>query len=571
VNGYERLRYALDERGALVPSWSTTRTMAKCPAHNDRVASLSLTEGDDGKPLFYCFAGCEAGDILDALGLEWNNILPDLHSGHRRLVATYTYEDANGKPVARKLRYEPKGFSQEYWVHGAWAPKKPSGLVLPLYNVKRVVEAVQAGLPVYLLEGEKDVHTFEATQTGAVATTSGSWSGWLGVDVSPLKGARVIFVPDLDDAGSKAIDAATEALGSIVGSFEVRYPATGKDFTDHVFAGHGLDGLLTRRPVENRFMDWTTDDVEIEWLHGDVFAARTLVWCYGAKETAKSFYLLSVATDLTRRGKHVTFYSEEMSKPLDMRRIQRFNPDPRYFHWLNGIGLDLTNEDEVERVISENQGTSFIIFDSYERVWAGRANENRRAAEFAKVCSRIINETGATIAVIDHTGYDDKDAEGNDRPTRRARGASAKEQQADMSILFTSLGSWAGPGRDFHFRVENMKPGRLGNVFKRDLVLRDTEGGGLVVTSPYDFGDGAAEINDTTQNATQPQAVLTQLQQESTVRMPVPGQPKAYPLGRLTMRQKVTLHRVKDEEERKAMEAIMLALNQIGESKHAKA
>jgi putative DNA primase/helicase len=32
--------------------------MALCPAHNDHNPSLSIKEGDDGKPLLYCHAGC---------------------------------------------------------------------------------------------------------------------------------------------------------------------------------------------------------------------------------------------------------------------------------------------------------------------------------------------------------------------------------------------------------------------------------------------------------------------------------------------------------------------------------
>jgi hypothetical protein len=43
---------------------------ARCPAHEDRTASLSVTTGDDGRALLHCFAGCGAADIVAALGLE---------------------------------------------------------------------------------------------------------------------------------------------------------------------------------------------------------------------------------------------------------------------------------------------------------------------------------------------------------------------------------------------------------------------------------------------------------------------------------------------------------------------
>jgi hypothetical protein len=43
---------------------------AKCPAHQDRTASLSITAGEDGRVLLHCFAGCCATDVVAAVGLQ---------------------------------------------------------------------------------------------------------------------------------------------------------------------------------------------------------------------------------------------------------------------------------------------------------------------------------------------------------------------------------------------------------------------------------------------------------------------------------------------------------------------
>src|SRR5829696_7869717 len=37
---------------------------ALCPAHEDREPSLSVGEGEDGRVLVKCFAGCETEDVI---------------------------------------------------------------------------------------------------------------------------------------------------------------------------------------------------------------------------------------------------------------------------------------------------------------------------------------------------------------------------------------------------------------------------------------------------------------------------------------------------------------------------
>ena len=50
---------------------------AKCPAHEDHKASLSISEGGDGRVLLNCFTGCTAEDIVAALGLSVKDLFND--------------------------------------------------------------------------------------------------------------------------------------------------------------------------------------------------------------------------------------------------------------------------------------------------------------------------------------------------------------------------------------------------------------------------------------------------------------------------------------------------------------
>jgi len=49
--------------------------MAPCPAHEDNTPSLSIDQGDNGKILLYCFAGCTQEGVIDSLEARgfWKN------------------------------------------------------------------------------------------------------------------------------------------------------------------------------------------------------------------------------------------------------------------------------------------------------------------------------------------------------------------------------------------------------------------------------------------------------------------------------------------------------------------
>lgn len=65
------------------------RYMARCPAHQDRAPSLSIREGRDGRILLTCFAGCDKGAVLCALGLTWRDLFNDAPLDPRALARAH--------------------------------------------------------------------------------------------------------------------------------------------------------------------------------------------------------------------------------------------------------------------------------------------------------------------------------------------------------------------------------------------------------------------------------------------------------------------------------------------------
>lgn len=52
---------------ALMGKWHGSHGMVRCPAHDDRHPSCSVTDSADGKVLVRCFAGCSQDAVIDAL------------------------------------------------------------------------------------------------------------------------------------------------------------------------------------------------------------------------------------------------------------------------------------------------------------------------------------------------------------------------------------------------------------------------------------------------------------------------------------------------------------------------
>jgi len=108
---------------------------ACCPAHDDQHASLSIGQGDDGRVLIDCKAGCPTLEVLKAVDLKFADLyaLPpapgrpasdDAPKG--RIVSTYDYRDEGGTLLFQVVRFDPKDFRQSYalWPTNAVRPDR---------------------------------------------------------------------------------------------------------------------------------------------------------------------------------------------------------------------------------------------------------------------------------------------------------------------------------------------------------------------------------------------------------------------------------------------------------------
>jgi hypothetical protein len=70
---------------------------AQCPAHEDQHPSLSVSEGEDGRALLFCHAGCAFEDVLSALGLEATDAFPGRTPVARRKTRSNPASEVDAK------------------------------------------------------------------------------------------------------------------------------------------------------------------------------------------------------------------------------------------------------------------------------------------------------------------------------------------------------------------------------------------------------------------------------------------------------------------------------------------
>jgi putative DNA primase/helicase len=217
--------------------------MAKCPAHDDRTPSLSITDAD-GRVLVHCYAGCEQNAViaaLTALGL-WTD--PQQHADSTKLVvvSTYDYTDAAGILLYQVVRTKPKGFFQRIPDGaGRWINRGPKAESKVLYHLPELLESPIIFLP----EGERDVESLRSHGFTASCEPGGASSPWLPQYTEALRRREVDIIPDNDAVGwERATRIARALLGSAARIRILDLPASAKDITDWFAIGHSECELI---------------------------------------------------------------------------------------------------------------------------------------------------------------------------------------------------------------------------------------------------------------------------------------------------------------------------------------
>jgi putative DNA primase/helicase len=214
---------------------------AKCPAHDDNRASLSISQGDDGRVLLHDHAGCTVAAILAAVGLTMSDLFMPKADGMRpraiprnpKLTKAPPNKSRRSYATLREAidtfaRFTGGRFVKDWPYFGPYQfhivrydlserdsetgkPKKEfrpfhysgTGFVcadppgkLPLYNICKL----PADGPVWVFEGEKCADTGTSIGLFAVTSAHGAEAARKS-DWAPLAGREVFICPDSDEVG----------------------------------------------------------------------------------------------------------------------------------------------------------------------------------------------------------------------------------------------------------------------------------------------------------------------------------------------------------------------------------
>lgn len=162
---------------------------ALCPLHNDNNPSFHASVNNKGYWIWHCFGCKKGGDYIDFRRkmdkTDFNYTIRNIQSenginpnsqvssskNEKTPIAEYVYQNEEGDPVYRKLKFRNKNYAFERLENGKWKFRL-NGTKRVLYNLPEILKSPY----VFLVEGEKDCETLR--HLDCVATTAGSVNDW---------------------------------------------------------------------------------------------------------------------------------------------------------------------------------------------------------------------------------------------------------------------------------------------------------------------------------------------------------------------------------------------------------
>lgn len=296
------------------------KVQAKCPAHADNNASLTISHKGN-KTVLHCHAGCTTEEVCNAVGLRIGNLFDEemqiekIKETNSNIEAVYKFTDEEGRLLYEKIRFKGKKFSHRRYINGSivwgmeegiytetfpgsneyskkdrigakekWFPSQEHSL----YNIHNLVQAVKEEQIIFIVEGEKDADNLIKRCLVATTTSIGATKGdigrkWLKKFNTYFQNADVILIPDNDLVGKNFMDHVAGQLNGIANSvkiIELPNLSEKEDVSDWLEEGNDIYDL---KDLIKKTEEWSSHKGNIinNYNWSDVGNAERLVDLYG--------------------------------------------------------------------------------------------------------------------------------------------------------------------------------------------------------------------------------------------------------------------------------------------------
>lgn len=429
---------------------------ALCPAHDDQKQSLSFTEGDDGKLLMKCFAGCEFDDIIAGLRDGYSRAFPQTPSAPKpdeKIVAIYDYQNEKGEVLYSVHRTNLKNFYQ----------RQPDGSPIGdtqrlLYHLPRLVKSQT----VFFVEGEKDVHTLEALGFAATTVSGGAnKSNWQPHFAGWFKSKKVVLLPDNDKPGKDFMTAIGNHLLQVTDAVKIiDLPGSGEkwDVTDWLEAGHTKEELVSLVRTTEPYLPSTSSEPiwnttlqlekpkPISWVVEKLIPREGTTVIAGKEGTYKTY--LAMEMMYARGRKYLDTYDALPGRCLFIdgengvsrmhRRVHELGHSGEQeklfaFWFVPGRKLDQRLARDIIAKCKQLQCDT-VLFDPYVQFMGGDEDKSGDTATFYRMLT-LLHEQGLSAVLIHHVRKRGIEAATNQAPTSDdLRGSSALAAHASSII-----------------------------------------------------------------------------------------------------------------------------------------
>lgn len=497
--------------------------IARCPAHEDKRQSLSISIGKGGRTLLKCHAGCSTEAIVEAMGLRAKDLFDTSplapKSKKRELVTEYIYPNNT-----KKQRYCMEDGSKTFcWMHqtaSGWQKGRGSAPHC-LYCASGGDESV-----IFVTEGEKDCDTLARLGYTAVTGENGAGPGkWLDEYTQKLTGQVVVILPDCDETGRAYAEECAAALHGVTQSVRVcdistvwqEAPAH-SDISDMTEALGPKEAEKRLWQLVNNAKKWepksptsifdsfgfySIPDLTEEERRPPEFIVDGMIpvgltFLSGAPKLRKSFMALqiaiAVATGSTFLGRNtrqcdVVYLDLEGSKSRISQRVQNMSVAmPRNVFVSNQIKERLADSlvDKLRQLHREKLSIRLIIVDTYSRARGNvksTANAYDSDVALLEPVQRMALEENLAILFIHH---DKKGAGFMSDSFERLSGTMGISGSSDCVINLVSEGK------------------RFDGKATMEYTPRDAKGGEISLVFDDRFGEWQQVIENTTKLRDEP-------------------------------------------------------------------